>query len=178
MRPFRLPPLVAACALVLPLPAFAGPPTTFPTTYACTSVARERVTASAAGRTVTRRFRFDMAGPVTFLDDRTLSIETGDPEFPDGTAKYRTTRKGVVRYTMSRETRRDFLALFRRQMRKAGLRGTPTAAFGTGRIEFSEDGSTLEGSQSLRLGFAGTYRGIGVTATGSVRFTFSGALAP
>ena len=168
----------AAAALFLALPAFAGPPTTFPATYDCTSVARQTIRATAAGRTVTQRDQVPSAGPVTFADARTLSFVSGDPEFPDTIARYRTNSKGVVRYTLTRASRRDFLSYFRRQFRASGLRGTTTLTFGTGRIEFSEDGTTLDGRQTIRLGFSGAFRGIAIEMTGVVRMTFTGALVP
>jgi len=178
MRLPRLREVLAAAALVLALPAFAGPPTTFPATYDCTSLARQTLHATAAGRTFTQKDQFASAGPMTFVDAKKLSIASGDPEFPDLAAKYKTTQKGVVRYTLTRASRRDFLSFFRRQLRANGLRGTTTATFGTGRIEFSEDGSTLDGKQTIRLGFSGAVRGIGVEVTGTVRMTFTGTLAP
>lgn len=179
MLSLRFPVGAGAAAVVLALPAFAaGPPTTFPATYDATSQIKETVHATAGGRTITRRFTFESAGPLTFVDDRTMSIDSGDDAIPDFTAKYETDRKGVVRFRISRESQRPVARYFRRMMREEGFRGASGASFGVGRIEFSEDGSSLDGKLAMRLWFDGSYRGVGVEMNAVARFTFSGTRVP
>ena len=167
-----------AAALVLVAPALAGPPTTWPATYDASTRVRETIHVSAAGRSITRRETFESSGPLTFLDERRLSLDSGDDVMPDFTAKYETNRRGVVHFRLDRASRRFVDRYFRRQMRGAGMQGACGTSFGVGTIEFSEDGSSLEGRQTMRLWLDGTYRGVGVEMDAVARFTFTGTRAP
>lgn len=173
--------LPAAAAIVLALPALAaGPPTTFPTTYDTTAQVKETARASGAGRTITRRRSYESQGPTTFLDDRRIllgSLDDGEfDDFPDITATYKTNRRGVVTYRVDPASRRAMQRFFRRQIRAEGIRGSGGFTFGAGRLEFSDDGSTFEGRQTIRTWLEGTSRGVEVRVDGVDRFRFTGTI--
>lgn len=174
-------PLVAAAAIVLALPALAaGPPTTFPTTYDTAVQIHQTARAVGAGRTITRRRSYESRGPTTFLDSRRVQLGSiDDPDFddfPDITANYRTNRRGVVTFRVDSASRRAVQRFLRRQIRAEGIRGAGGFSFGTGRLEFSDDGSTFEGRQTIRGWLEGTSRGVEVRVDSVDRFEFTGTI--
>ena len=180
MRSRRLRILSLAAALVVALPAFADPPTTFPARFDCTFVLSDvdRITLTGATTdTRTTRESTESLGSIVFEDADTVRIDSGNPAEPDFVARYRTKRNGEVRYRLTRASRRAAFARIRREGRDR-FSGTTALRVGKGRMTFSEDGSTVTGRHTLRLGFVGAYRGVDVALAAGLEHSFTGTLAP